>query len=95
MNSIRFHLCINLLSVPAICTELVILAWPGNNIPTVVCVFLGWTVGFINLNRYLGGLPIAICRSEEKEQFFETELLLVRSLPGYITYFKALKLLAS
>ena len=73
----RFHLYINLLCVPAICTELVILAWPGNSMPTVVCVSLGWTAGFITMNRYTGGLPIAICRLEEMKHIFGTPITFI------------------
>ena len=62
LRLIKLQYCINLLSLPAILTELVILAMPSESMPTLVCLYLEWTVGFVRFNHYLGGLAIALSR---------------------------------
>ena len=48
--------------MPAIFTELAILAVPTKSMPSFVCLYLEWTVGFVRLNHYLGGSAIALSR---------------------------------
>ena len=48
--------------MPAIFTELAILAVPTKSMPSFVCLYLEWTVGFVRLNHYLGGFAIALSR---------------------------------
>ena len=62
LRIIKLHYCINLINIPSILLELGILAMPTESLPSPVCVYLEWTVGFVNGNRYLGGLAIALSR---------------------------------
>ena len=62
LRLIQLHHFINLLCVPAIVMELIILALPTTSMPTLACLYLEWTVGFVRSNRYLGGLGIALIR---------------------------------
>ena len=62
LRLIKLHYCINLLSIPVILIELVILTIPTNSMPSLICLFLEWTVGFVRVNHYLGGLAIALSR---------------------------------
>ena len=67
LRLIKLHYCINLICIPSILIELWILAMPTESLPTeslpsVVCVYFEWAVGFVNGNRYLGGLAIALSR---------------------------------
>ena len=62
LRLIKRQYCINLLSIPAILTELVILAMPTKSMPSLVCFYLEWTVGFVRANHFLGGFGIALSR---------------------------------
>ena len=53
---------INLLSAPAILIELAILAMPTRGMPSPLCLYLEWTIGFVRGNHFLGGLGIAVGR---------------------------------
>ena len=52
-NSIELTLSVNLLNIPAILIQLGILAMPAKSMPSWVCVYLEWTVGFVRGNHYL------------------------------------------
>ena len=52
----------SLLSVPVILFDLFILLAPSQEIPRFVCVSLEWSVGFLMMQRFHGGLPIAFGR---------------------------------
>ena len=62
LRLIKLQYCINLLSIPAILIELGILGMPTKSMPSLVCLYLEWTVGFVRVNYYLAGLGIATCR---------------------------------
>ena len=62
LRLLKRQYCINLLGIPAILIELAILAMPTKSMPTLVCLYLEWTVGFVRANHYLGGLGIALSR---------------------------------
>ena len=62
LRLIKLHYCINLLSILALAIEQAILAMPAERMPSSICLFLEWTVGFVRLNHYLGGLAIALSR---------------------------------
>ena len=62
LRLIKLHYCINLLSIPALLIQMVILAMPSESMPSWVCLYLEWTVGFVRINHYLGGLAIALSR---------------------------------
>ena len=62
LRLIKLHYCINLLSILALAIEQAILAMPAESMPSSLCLFLEWTVGFVRLNHYLGGLAIALSR---------------------------------
>ena len=62
LRLIKLHYCINLICIPSILIELWILAMPTESLPSAVCVYFEWAVGFVNGNRYLGGLAIALSR---------------------------------
>ena len=62
LRLLKRQYCINLLGIPAILMELVILAMPTESMPSSVCLYLEWTVGFVRGNHYLGGLGIALSR---------------------------------
>ena len=51
-----------LLSIPALMIQLAILALPAESMPSALCLYLEWTVGFMRVNHYLGGLAIALSR---------------------------------
>ena len=59
---IRLNQGINLLCVPLIVSEMLILAWPLQNLPSAVCAAFEWTVGFMRANHLLSGLSVALCR---------------------------------
>ena len=59
---IKLNYCIRLLSIPALLIQLAILAMPAESMPSVLCLYLEWTVGFMRVNHYLGGLAIALSR---------------------------------
>ena len=40
--------------------ELAVLAMPTESMPSSVCLYLEWTVGFVRSNHDLGGLGIAL-----------------------------------
>ena len=64
LRLIKLHYCINFISIPALVIELVILAMPDSDrsMPNSICLYLEWSVGFVRLNHYLGGLAIALSR---------------------------------
>ena len=62
LRLIKLHYFINLLNIPAILIELGILAMPTKSMPSLLCLYLEWTVGFVRGNHYLGGLAIALSR---------------------------------
>ena len=62
LRLLKRQYCINLLGIPAILMELVILAMPTESMPSSACLYLEWTVGFVRGNHYLGGLGIALSR---------------------------------
>ena len=62
LRLIKLHYIINLLNLPSILIELGILAMPTKSMPSLVCLYFEWTVGFRNGNHYLGGLAIALSR---------------------------------
>ena len=62
LRLIKLHQRLNLLCLPALCTELTVLAWPLRAMPPSLCACLEWTVAFVSVNRYLSGLPIALSR---------------------------------
>ena len=62
LRLIKLHYCINLLSIPALLIQMVVLAMPRESMPFLVCLYLEWTVGFVRINHYLGGLAIALSR---------------------------------
>ena len=62
LRLIKLHYIINLLNLPSILIQLGILAMPTESMPSLVCLYLEWAVGFRNGNHYLGGLTIALSR---------------------------------
>ena len=50
------------MSIPALLIQLAILAMPAESMPSALCLYLEWTVGFMRVNHYLGGLVIALSR---------------------------------
>ena len=62
LRLIKLNYCIRLLSIPALLIQLAILAMPMESMPSALCLYLEWTVGFMRVNHYLGGLAIALSR---------------------------------
>ena len=60
LRLLKRQYCINLLGIPAILMELAVLAMPTESMPSSVCLYLEWTVGFVRSNHDLGGLGIAL-----------------------------------
>ena len=59
---IQINYFMSLLSIPVIIFDLFILLAPSQEIPRFVCVSLEWSVGFLMMQRFHGGLPIALGR---------------------------------
>ena len=59
---IQINYFMSLLSVPVILVDLIILLAPSQEIPRFVCVSLEWSVSFLMMQRFHGGLPIALGR---------------------------------
>ena len=53
---------LNMLCVPVLCIDLLILAWPSQEMPFLVCVFMECAVLCVWNNHYLGSLSIALGR---------------------------------
>ena len=53
---------LNMLCVPVICIDLLILAWPSQQMPFPVCVFLECAALCVWNNHFLGSLSIALGR---------------------------------
>ena len=59
---IQISYYMSLLSLPVILFDLFILLAPSQEIPKYVCVLLEWSMNFLILQRFHGGLPIALAR---------------------------------
>lgn len=59
---ILLHHYINLLCAPVICINLVILATPSREMPSVVCALFEYAIDFAMTSRYVGSLTIALGR---------------------------------
>ena len=62
LRLIRLHTLINLLCVPMICADLIILAYPSEKMPLLMCVTIDWVTMFIWINGSFKGLMIALAR---------------------------------
>ena len=62
LRLIRLHTHINLLCVPMICADLIILASPYRKMPLPVCLCLEWVITFTWINGSFRGLTIALGR---------------------------------
>ena len=62
LRLIRLHTLINLLCVPMICADLIILAYPSEEMPLLMCVTIDWVTMFIWINGSFKGLMIALAR---------------------------------
>ena len=52
----------SLLSIPVMIFNMLILLAPSQEIPRVACLLLEWAMSFLMMQRYHGGLPIALGR---------------------------------
>lgn len=59
---IKISYYMSLLSLPVILLDLLILLAPSQEIPQSICVLLEWSMNFLMLQRFHGGLPIALAR---------------------------------
>ena len=59
---IRTGYFMSLLSVAVILFDALILLAPSQEFPGFACVLLEWSVSFLMMQRYHGGLPIALGR---------------------------------
>ena len=59
---IQISYFMSLLSLPVILLDLLILLAPSQEIPQSGCVLLEWLMNFLLLQRFHGGLPIALAR---------------------------------
>ena len=62
LRVMKVHQLLNLLCVPVIITQLVIVASPEEEKPTWLCVGFEWTTTFLWINGYLKGLSVALGR---------------------------------
>ena len=62
LRLIRLHTLINLLCVPMICADLIILAFPSEKMPLLMCVSIDWVTMFIWINGSFKGLMITLAR---------------------------------
>ena len=62
LRLIRLHTLINILCVPMICADLIILAYPSEKMPLFMCVCIDWVTMFIWANGSFKGLMIALAR---------------------------------
>ena len=62
LRLIRLHALINLLCVPMICADLVILGSPYQKMPLIMCGCLEWVTTFTWINGSFRGLMIALGR---------------------------------
>ena len=62
LRLIRLHAFINLICLPMICTDLVILASPSKKMPLYLCGCLEWVITFMWVNSSFRGLMIALGR---------------------------------
>ena len=58
----RLHQRINVMSIPLICLQIVILSRPSWKMPSPICFAFEWMNNFIWVNRNLSGLTIAFGR---------------------------------
>ena len=59
---IQINYFMSLLSVPVTLFDLFILLAPSQDIPRFACVSLEWSASFLIMQRFHGGLPIALGR---------------------------------
>ena len=62
LRIIRLHTWINLLCVPMICADLIILSSPSKKMPLYLCGALEWVITFMWVNSSFRGLMIALGR---------------------------------
>ena len=62
LRLIRLHAWINLVCVPMICADLIILVSPSKKMPLYMCMFLEWVITFMWVNSSFRGLTIALGR---------------------------------
>ena len=62
LRLIQLHTYINLLCVPMLCADLVILAFPSTKMPSLMCGCLEWAVTFTWVNSSFKGFTIALGR---------------------------------
>ena len=62
LRLIRLHAFINLICLPMICADLIILALPFKEMPLYLCGCLEWAITFIWVNGSFRGLMIALGR---------------------------------
>ena len=62
LRLIRLHSHINLMCVPLICADLVILAYPYKKMPLLMCASIEWASMFTWINGSFRGLMIALGR---------------------------------
>ena len=62
LRLIRLHAWINLVCVPMICADLIILVSPSKKMPLYMCMCLEWAITFMWVNSSFRGLTIALGR---------------------------------
>ena len=62
LRLIRLHAVINLICLPMICADLIILASPSKKMPLYLCGCLEWVITFMWVNGSFRGLMIALGR---------------------------------
>ena len=62
LRLIRLHAFINLICLPMICGDLMILASPSKKMPLYLCGFMEWVITFMWVNGSFRGLMIALGR---------------------------------
>ena len=62
LQLIKLHTLLNLLHVPSIAADLMILAAPTKEMPAPFCGCLEWVITFMWITSSFRGLAIALCR---------------------------------
>ena len=62
LRLIQFHAFLNLICLPVICADIIILAYPVMKMPRYMCACLEWALTFIWINGSFRGLVIALGR---------------------------------
>ena len=54
----------NLLCIPALCLQLIVVAYPSTNMPNLVCLLLEMLFMLVSTNRAISDLAVALGRYE-------------------------------